>query len=190
MNQRTTNFVALDVETANADMASICQIGVARFADSRLVEEWETLVDPEDFFDFVNVGIHGIDEADIIGGPTFPSVADELGRFLSGEVCVCHTHFDRVSIARAQAKYGLPEFEVAWLDSARVVRRTWENCAWSGYGLANVCEKIGYEFNHHDALEDAKACGYILLAAIESSGLDVDAWQKKSKTTNRPSKFV
>ena len=30
-------FVALDVETANPDMASICQIGVARFADGMLV---------------------------------------------------------------------------------------------------------------------------------------------------------
>lgn len=173
------DFVALDVETANADMASICQIGVARFADGRIVEEWESLLDPEDYFDFVNVSIHGIDEEDVIGYPTFPAVVGELDRFLKDQVCVCHTHFDRVSIARARAKYSLPEFEITWLDSARVARRTWEDCAWSGYGLANVCEKIGYEFEHHDALEDAKACGHILLAAIDVSGLDLDTWRKR-----------
>ena len=33
-------FVALDVETANADMASICQIGIAQFRDGSLVEDW------------------------------------------------------------------------------------------------------------------------------------------------------
>jgi len=40
-------FVAIDVETANADMASICQIGIARFADGLLTSEWETYVDPQ-----------------------------------------------------------------------------------------------------------------------------------------------
>ena len=54
-------FVAIDVETANADMGSICQIGLARFVDGELAEEWGTLVDPEDSFDAVNVSIHGID---------------------------------------------------------------------------------------------------------------------------------
>jgi DNA polymerase-3 subunit epsilon len=48
--------------------------------------------------------------------------------------------------------------------------------AWQGYGLKNVCGKIGYEFKHHDALEDAKAAGHVLLAAIQESKLDLDAW--------------
>ena len=33
-------FISLDVETANADMASICQIGAARFVDGAVVAEW------------------------------------------------------------------------------------------------------------------------------------------------------
>jgi hypothetical protein len=48
-------FVSLDVETANADMASICQIGAVRFVDGAVAAEWETYVDPEDYFDPVNV---------------------------------------------------------------------------------------------------------------------------------------
>ena len=35
---------------------------------------------------------------------------------------------------------------------------------------------IGFEFEHHDALEDAKACGAVLLAAIEKSGMDIQGW--------------
>src|SRR5437660_6779532 len=46
----------------------------------------------------------------------------------------------------------------------------------SGYGLANVCEAIGYKFKHHDALEDAKAAGNILLAAMAKTGLDLNGW--------------
>jgi len=170
------NFVAIDVETANADMASICQIGVAKYIDGELVEEWSSLVDPEDYFDFVNIDIHGLTEDDVIGSPTFPEVVNLLGGFLNNSICVSHTHFDRVSVNRALAKYGLPEFDTIWLDSARVARRTWDEFAWSGYGLANVCEKIGYKFKHHDALEDAKASGQVLLAAIDATGLDVESW--------------
>ena len=48
--------------------------------------------------------------------------------------------------------------------------------AWQGYGLKNVCSRIGYEFRHHDALEDAKAAGHVLLAAMQESKLDLEAW--------------
>ena len=55
------DFVAIDVETANADVGSICQVGMAHFVDGQIVDEWSTLVDPEDYFDGMNVSIHGIE---------------------------------------------------------------------------------------------------------------------------------
>jgi len=39
------------VETANADYASICQVGVVRVVDGAMTDEYVTLVDPEDWFD-------------------------------------------------------------------------------------------------------------------------------------------
>lgn len=172
-------FTALDVETANVDMASICQIGIAKYTDGQLVDEWSSLIDPEDYFHFINIDIHGITEADVVGCPTFPEIADELGRFINNGICVSHTHFDRVSIGRVLAKYGLKEFDTMWLDSARVARRAWSEFSWSGYGLRNICNYLGYEFKHHDALEDAKAAGHILIAASKKSGLDINGWLKR-----------
>lgn len=181
-------FVAIDVETANADMASICQIGLAKYRDGILVEEWSSLIDPEDYFDFINVDIHGITEDDVAGAPQFPDVFHNLSEFLSGGICVCHTHFDRVSVGRAINKYSLNSISTVWLDSARVARRAWEECAWSGYGLSNVCKMIGYKFVHHDALEDAKASGQVLIAAIEKTGMDLDAWFKRVSQPIDPSR--
>lgn len=169
-------FVAIDVETANADMSSICQIGLARFVDGQLAEEWCTLVDPEDYFDEVNISIHGIESGMVEGQPKLPQIADRLRSTLEGTVSVCHTHFDRIAIGRAYDKYNLGPISTTWLDSARVVRRTWKDLAWKGYGLANVCNRIGYEFRHHDALEDAKAAGFVLLAAMQESQQDLDQW--------------
>jgi DNA polymerase-3 subunit epsilon len=172
-------FISIDVETANANMASICQIGIAKFVNGVLVEEWVSVLDPEDYFDPINVSIHGIDAAAAQGKPTLLGVIDNLRYFLEGSVCVSHTHFDRVSIQRAFAKHQIPVFEMNWLDSAKVARRTWDEVAKKGYGLANLCERIGYKFKHHDALEDAKAAGHILLAALKESQLSIEDWTRK-----------
>ena len=172
-------FVAIDVETANADMGSICQIGLAKFVDGQLAEEWCTLVDPEDYFDDVNISIHGIEPRMVKGQPKLPQIADRLRSTLESTVSVCHTHFDRIALGRAYSKYNLTPIVTTWLDSARVVRRTWKDLAWKGYGLANVCSRLGYEFQHHDALEDAKAAGFVLLGALRASQLDLDQWRDR-----------
>ncbi|MDM7457955.1 MAG: exonuclease domain-containing protein [Paracoccus sp. (in: a-proteobacteria)] len=168
-------FVAVDVETANADMASICSIGAAVFENGVLVDEWYSLIDPQDYFDRVNVSIHGITEGDVRGAPTFKEATAEIERRLADQIVVTHTHFDRVAMCQAASRCSVPALRCTWLDSARVVRRTWAECARSGYGLSAVCKRIGYTFDHHNALEDAKASGHVLLAAMRDSGLDLDA---------------
>ena len=172
-------FVAIDVETANADMASICSIGAAAFEDGVLVDQWYSLIDPKDYFDGINVSIHGITEADVRGAPTFKAAMAEIQRRLEDQIVVTHTHFDRVAIHQAASRWSVPVMRCTWLDSARVVRRTWAECARSGYGLSAVCKRIGHTFDHHNALEDAKASGQVLLAAMRHSGLDLDAMIKR-----------
>jgi DNA polymerase III subunit epsilon len=172
-------FVALDFETANADMSSICQLGLVLFKDGSLQEEWKTYVDPEDFFDEMNVSIHGIDETTVKGGPKLRDIVDRICSYLDGRIAVCHTHFDRVAIHQACVKYDLRVPTCTWLDSARVTRRTWDQFAYRGYGLGNVCAILGYQFVQHDALEDAKAAAYILLAAIEKTGMDLQEWLRR-----------
>ena len=175
------NFIAIDVETANADMSSICQMGIAEFRDSKLTGEWSTLLDPRTYFDDINIGIHGIGPENVIGAPRFDNIFPELSKLLRENVAVIHTHFDRTAIQQAATLHNLSLPQTTWLDTARVARRTWEEFSHKGYGLASVCNKIGYEFKHHDALEDAKASGEILLAASKETGLDLDGWIKRVK---------
>lgn len=173
------DFVAIDVETANPDMSSICQIGMAKYRDGALAGEWSSYIDPKDYFDPVNVSIHGIDEDRVAGAPVLAEVAGELRDSLTGNIAVCHTHFDRVALSQAFATHRIQPIETTWLDSARVARRAWPEFARKGYGLSNICATLGYEFHHHDALEDAKAAGYVLLEAVTRSGLAVQAWLKR-----------
>ncbi len=165
-----SSFVALDVETANSDYASICSIGAARFERGAIVDEFYSLVDPQDYFAAVNVGIHGIDRDKVARAPRFAEVLPRLSEFVADSVVVHHTQFDRSAISQAAVRAKLPAPNWRWLDSAIVTRRTWPHRSRDGYGLAEVCRMIGYRFAHHDALADAKAAGHVILAAMRKTG--------------------
>lgn len=170
------HFVAIDVETANADLASICQVGLATYRDGALVDEWKSYVDPEDYFDGMNVSVHGIDEDTVRGAPALPKLAERLYETMDNRIVICHTHFDRVATAKAFARYNLRSPQCTWLDSARVARRAWKEFAFSGFGLGNLCKWLGHEYAAHDALEDAKAAAVVMRAVIEHSGLALGDW--------------
>jgi len=172
-------FVAVDVETANPNMSSICQIGLVRFEDGRETACESVLVDPQDYFDPYNVEVHGIDEEAVRGAETFAELHNWLCGWTAGEVVVCHTHFDRVAFQQACDNCEIAALACTWLDSARVARRAWPQFAQRGYGLANVAAHCGISFEHHDALEDARAAGLIVLKAIEHTGHDIETWLKQ-----------
>lgn len=181
-------FVAVDVETANSDLSSICQIGVAVFREGLYVDSWSSLVDPQDDFDGFNVAIHGIDEEMVKGAPTWPEVAGKLRELLTNVVAASHTPFDRTATSLACEKHGLGPFTCQWLDTARVVRRAWpDRFAAKGYGLDNVAQFLGIVFKHHDALEDARAAGEVLCKASAFTGLTLDDWLVRVKHPIDPS---
>src|SRR5262245_23945676 len=123
-------------------MTSICAVGAATFEDGKLSSEWYSLVDPDDYFDPVNVSIHGIDESMVSGAPVYRDVSGTIDRLLDDVTVVTHTHFDRVAMYQTAQRWAVELPHCTWLDSARVARRTWSECARSGYGLADVCKRI------------------------------------------------
>jgi DNA polymerase-3 subunit epsilon len=180
------NFVALDVETANPNFSSICQVGVVAFQDGKLLDSWESLVNPEDYFDEMNISIHGITERSVRNAPKWISVHEQLAKWLQGQIVASHTSFDRVALTRASEKNGVSPHLCTWLDTARVVRRTWPDFAQCGYGLANVATHFNIEFRHHNAREDARAAGEILLRALAETGLSVEQWLERVKQPINP----
>ena len=174
------NFDAVDVETANADRSTICQIGVVNVRDGQVRDRWVSLVDPEDWFDAWNISIHGLSADVVEGAPVLPALDGELRARLGSSVVVSHTSFDRVAIERAMEKYSLSQPQFTWLDSAKVVRRAWpERYSKRGYGLASVAKDLGITFQHHNALEDATAAAEIVIRASEETGLDISGWLER-----------
>lgn len=171
------SFAALDVETANRSISSICQVGAVRVIEGRVHSCFSTLVNPEERFSSFNTRIHGIRAMDVEGAPTFDDIFFELFDWLEDSVVVSHTYFDRSALDGASRKYGLPIVPATWLDSVAIARRAWpEKRARGGYSLGKLAVDLGIGFRHHDALEDARAAAGVVLYACLETGKDVGDW--------------
>jgi DNA polymerase-3 subunit epsilon len=180
-------FIAIDVETANADIASICSIGLVHFADGQVVAAKGILVNPQDHFDEVNIRIHGIRPEDVASAPKIEQVYPQLASMLDPSIVVHHTHFDRTAFHKLTLKHQLPDLTCRWLDSSSIARRAWPDCARKGYGLADLARKLNIQFKHHDATEDARAAGEVVVRAITATGIGLDKWLTLVSQPNRPS---
>jgi hypothetical protein len=58
------------------------------------------------------------------------------------------------ALCHAAQKYDFPDPLCRWLDSARVVRRPWERFSKPRYGLKNLTNEFGIEFEHQKAIDD------------------------------------
>lgn len=179
-----TDFIALDVETANADFSSICSIGLVHFRSGSVFKSLTILVDPEDEFDAFNIGIHGIRPEDVAGKPTMAQVFPVISPSLSDVVVVHHSHFDKTALARAAVKYGTGPLPCLWLDTVRVARRAWPLLNdGGGYGLARLASEFKISFAHHNAAEDARATGLLMLRAIDETGYGLEDWLSRVELT-------
>lgn len=162
-------FVAIDVETANRNFSSICQIGLVRFEGGVEIAAESLHINPEDYFDPFNTRIHGITAETVAAAKCLPDIHGWLHEWTSGEILVSHTPFDRGALAQAFLRYTLPELNCRWADSAAIARNLWG----SPYNLKSLTERFGIVFQHHDALHDARAAGLVVLRAMAEAGSDI-----------------
>lgn len=178
------DFIALDVETANQEYWSICQIGLAYFKDGFLVDQWQTLVNPQTPFSAINSSIHGITEGDVKDSITLSGAYELLNQKLNNQIIAHHTHFDRSACCRCATHMNMDFIDCQWVDTAKVARSTWKEVEHSGYGLAPLTEKLGISFkNHHNALYDAIAAGKILVKASQTESLPFEDFAKRFSRT-------
>ena len=175
-SRKGMDFNTIDVETANRDFASICQIGIVQVRRGQVVNCWKSLVDPQDDFDPFNVRIHGIDENMVRGSPLLPDLLSDLKQMLIGTYTVSHTSFDRKALDRALLLYQCESLPIFWLDSVKIARHAWPGR--QTYKLSALAAGFGIAFRHHDALEDARVVAELMIMACSDTGYDMPSWHK------------
>ncbi len=170
------DFAALDVETANPDPTSICQIGIATVRAGRVTQVWTQFVRPAGRFSRRHIRIHGITSEAVANAPPFAQLHSELERRLP-EFVVTHTGFDVAALLQACRRNRLPTFQRAWLDSSRIPNLVWPGRFPRGSrGLAPIADRLGIRFRHHDAGEDARAAAEIVLHCLNGSRTAIRDW--------------
>ena len=172
-----TAFIAVDVETANTETGSICQIGFARFAGGALIDNWSWLIHPQTYFSAGNIRVHGIRPGDVSHAPDWGQAHDAVAELLTDRVVVSHSSFDVTALARAAEAIGRAPITAHWLDSVRIARRAFPALRGAGgHGLAHLKTALNLDFAHHDAGEAARAAGWVVEAAVTATGISVADW--------------
>lgn len=184
------HFTAIDVELANNDLHSICEIGIAKFRAGKLVETWRVIVNPECEFEKVfHSDIHGLRQSHTHDAPIFTDIHGVLERFLREENCIYHaaSNFDPNCIRSACIRYDLEDLtrQATWFSTLDMAREYWPEE--SSHKLENLCKKIAYEYAPHNALEDSMACA--ALFQVLSGCVERPAIAAAGPATDRPRTF-
>lgn len=158
-----STFVAIDFETADREPDSACSVGLVRVENGQITRRLVQLIQPPRFF-FEFTHIHGIDWGMVSDKPTFGAAWPQLAKILEGAqfLAAHNAPFDSNVLAACCAAAGLPKPPHRFVCTVRLARDTWKIYPTK---LPNVCEKLGIELKHHEALSDAEACARIVIAA-------------------------
>lgn len=178
--QRMSKQIAfIDFETANHQSNSACQIGVVFTDDWQIVDEREWMIRPQRMYFSPNcVRVHGITARDCMDSPQWDKVWSELFPLLDGRTIIAHNvGFDAAVLKATSEAYDIALPQIDLQCTRLIAKRTWPGQ--SGYGLAAIAARLAIQFQHHNALEDARACAKIAITAAEKAGAaDLDALEE------------
>lgn len=163
----TINFVAIDFETANRNRASACAVGMTKVLDGHISETYYSLIDPETDFDDYNTYIHGITPEMVAGERTYNEISNDILRFSDGLPLVAHyAPFDMGVIRDSNERYDVLEFKKQYFDSYYLSVQYIKSI---NYKLNSLAKLIDFQFDHHNALEDSKACATLILYLCQNN---------------------
>jgi DNA polymerase III subunit epsilon len=109
--------------------------------------------------------IHGIREADVANAPLFGEVWPQLWACVSGPLVAHNASFDISVLRHGLDRFGYSYPETDYFCTRVIARKTWPEH--STYALDYLAASLGISFEHHNALEDARACAQVAIAACK-----------------------
>lgn len=158
-----STFLAIDFETANKQADSACAVGLVWVEHNQIVQQDYYLIrPPKNNFSFTY--IHGIRWEDVVNkadfGTLWSSIKDDLRDV---EFIAAHNaSFDKGVLYACCDTYSVTRPKQEFICTVRLAREIWGIYPTK---LPNICEYLGIELNHHQALSDAEACACIIIAA-------------------------
>ncbi len=170
-------FVSLDFETANRKRGSACSVALVRFGRSgEESDRLSTFLRPHeslDYFDPINMWVHGIQPEDVQGAPSWEEIHAQVVDFVGDLPIVAHNMaFDGYVLTDLDRLYNKEPLLNRRYCTLRLAQKLLPDMVHRR--LPDVFERYfpGEFFDHHDAGEDAWACGKIFAQMQEEVGME------------------
>lgn len=179
-------YAALDFETAYWGPANACSLGIVVSDGKKIIDEWYHLIQPLSLnFDAGCMRVNGIHPEDVARENRFPAFWGDIAERLEGTIVFAHNaRFDMGVLASAIDTYHLPDLHFRYGDTVILSRKLWKDMV--NHKLNTVAESLGFDFHHHQALDDARACEFIVRKALEETGLS--SIEELMQSTGQPLK--
>ncbi|GGA85376.1 3'-5' exonuclease [Ornithinibacillus halotolerans] len=177
------NFVSIDFETANEKRYSPCAVGIVIANEKEILDEYYSLINPETYFNPFNIRVHGIREEDVQDAMTFPEIWPTLNNYLTGNLVVAHNaSFDMSVIRQSLDRNRLNYPEMDYLCTANIAKQVWPEM--ENHKLNTLAAHHGINFNHHNAIEDARVAAKVMQRAMETvEENSIDSFLKQCNMT-------
>ena len=182
-------YAIVDIETTGGYAAAngIIEISIKVFDGEKVVEEFETLVNPNQAIPKYIQGFTGINNEMVQDAPVFEEIAEKVYTFLQGNVFVAHNiNFDYSFIKSHLEFYGY-SFNAKKLCTVRLARQIFPG--FPSYSLGNLCNSLDIDLtNRHRAGGDANATVILFkrLLDSDSKGIIQASLQRNSKEAILP----
>lgn len=174
------DFLVLDFETARKEQWSICQIGLVKYNNGEITKLIDEYVNPQCDFKYKgHTEKHRITANHVKDALTFDKFYPELKQLTQDKIVFNHNSSDEKFFNAACDKFGLEKYNIIWLNSATLVRRTWVNFSQKGYGLENMASHLQIEYTPHNAAEDSRATAIIIEKACEIKSYSIKDWENE-----------
>ena len=161
------DFAAIDFETANEQMSSVCSVGIVIVRNGIICDRFYSLIQPEpNYYTYGNSNVHGLTYEDTINADVFSKVWMLIEPLIGELPLVAHNKgFDETCLKAVFKTYRMDYPDYRFYCTLAASRRQLRHL--SNHQLHTVAEDCGYILtNHHNALADAEACAEIALQLL------------------------
>lgn len=159
-------YCVVDVETTglNCERDAVVEIAALKFVNGKVVDAYETLVNPGIPMPALASAIHLLEDEDVSDAPTLREVSDDLVAFVGADPVLAHNAaFDKGFLPMLHAN--------DWLCTQRLARRLWPQAP----SYRNAVLRYWLRVKHpllrmaapHRAFTDALTTGLIFERAVE-----------------------
>ncbi|TCZ79999.1 PolC-type DNA polymerase III [Paenibacillus albiflavus] len=169
---KDATYIVFDIETTGLSIVNnkIIEIAGVKMQDGKEIDRFSTFINPHEKIPYNIQQLTNITDDMVVDAPELEEMLPKFAAFCEDSILVAHNARFDVDFIQANLKQlGLPELTNAALDTLEFARLLFPDM--KNHRLNTLADKFKVSLeNHHRAIDDSIALGYILFHLINEAG--------------------